>query len=126
MRGQPGQNIRPHARLLPRFHGHVSMDDLTTERSFDSQAMCVIDVLGCLYNQALADVRSTGAGTKCLYCMFKGEILITALPLWLPVKFRIDFKILLMVLKAINGLAPEYVSELLAIIRTNPRPQIGW
>ena len=22
----------------------------------------------CLYNQALADVRSTGAGIKCLYC----------------------------------------------------------
>ena len=34
---------------------------------------------------------------------------------WFPVKFRIDFKILLMVFKAINGLAPEYVSELSAI-----------
>ena len=33
----------------------------------------------------------------------------------LPVKFRIDFKILLMVFKALNGLAPEYVSELLGI-----------
>ena len=26
--------------------GHVCMNDLTTERSFDSQAMSVIDVLG--------------------------------------------------------------------------------
>ena len=34
---------------------------------------------------------------------------------WFPVKFRIDFKILLMVFKAINGLAPEYLSELSAI-----------
>ena len=50
----------------------------TTERSFDSQAIWAIEVLGlfswhvingCLYNQALADVRSTGAGIKCLYCM---------------------------------------------------------
>ena len=31
---------------------------------------------------------------------------------WLPAKFRIDFKILLMAFKALNGLAPEYLSEL--------------
>ena len=29
----------------------------------------------CVYNQALADVRSTGAGIKCLYC--KGHSTIT-------------------------------------------------
>ena len=52
------------------------MDDLTTDCSFDSQAMWVIDVLGlffdvingCLYDKALAVVRSTGAGIKYLYC----------------------------------------------------------
>ena len=53
------------------------MDDLTIERSFGSQATWVIDVLGlyfwrvshgCFYNQAIEDVRSTGAGIKCLYC----------------------------------------------------------
>ena len=53
------------------------MDDLKTEqRSFVSQAACVNDVLGLfwtcyphkLYNQALTDVRSTGAGIKWLYC----------------------------------------------------------
>ena len=26
---------------------------------------------GCLYNQALADNRSTGAGIKCLYCTWQ-------------------------------------------------------
>ena len=30
---------------------------------------------------------------------------------WLPVKFRIDFKILLIVFKALHGLAPDYISE---------------
>ncbi|KAK0151915.1 hypothetical protein N1851_006719 [Merluccius polli] len=34
---------------------------------------------------------------------------------WLPVSFRIDFKILLFVFKALNGLAPQYLSELLHI-----------
>lgn len=30
---------------------------------------------------------------------------------WLPVCFRIDFKILLLVFKILNGLAPSYLSE---------------
>lgn len=34
---------------------------------------------------------------------------------WLPVKFRIDFKILLFVFKALNGLAPPYISDLIHI-----------
>ncbi len=33
---------------------------------------------------------------------------------WLPIKHRIDFKILLMTYKALNGLAPQYLSELLS------------
>ena len=32
---------------------------------------------------------------------------------WLPIKFRIQFKVLLLVYKAINGLAPKYIKELL-------------
>ena len=34
---------------------------------------------------------------------------------WLPVRFRIDFKILLFVFKSLNGLAPEYLAELLKV-----------
>ncbi len=32
---------------------------------------------------------------------------------WLPVGFRIDFKILMLTYKALNNLAPQYLSELL-------------
>ena len=32
---------------------------------------------------------------------------------WLPVCFRIDFKVLLVVFKCLNGLGPSYLSELL-------------
>ncbi len=32
---------------------------------------------------------------------------------WLPIKHRIDFKILLITYKALNGLASQYLSELL-------------
>lgn len=36
---------------------------------------------------------------------------------WLPVKFRITFKLLLFVFKAIHGLAPEYLSDCLKLRR---------
>ncbi|XP_062849601.1 uncharacterized protein LOC134311857, partial [Trichomycterus rosablanca] len=32
---------------------------------------------------------------------------------WMPVKFRIDYKILLLTYKALHGLAPQYLSELI-------------
>ncbi len=45
---------------------------------------------------------------------------------WLPTKHRIDFKILLITYKALNGLAPQYLSELLLHYRS-PRPlRSGW
>ncbi|XP_028403429.1 uncharacterized protein LOC114526128 [Dendronephthya gigantea] len=34
---------------------------------------------------------------------------------WLPVRYRINFKILLITYKAINGFAPEYISELIKL-----------
>ncbi len=40
---------------------------------------------------------------------------------WFPIKHRIDFKILLVTYKALNGLAPQYLSELLSQY-SSPRP----
>ena len=67
---------RPIATQIPG-HGcdHKSP---SSQRSFDSQATWVIGVLGlfwhiingCLYNQTLADARSTGAAIKCWYVCF--------------------------------------------------------
>ncbi|XP_066540663.1 uncharacterized protein [Hoplias malabaricus] len=36
---------------------------------------------------------------------------------WLPVKFRIDYKILLLAYKSLNGLGPQYLTELLISYR---------
>ena len=38
---------------------------------------------------------------------------------WLPVKYRIQFKILLFVFKALHGLAPDYITELLTPYSTS-------
>ena len=43
MRGQPGNKTPLEAQLSPGFLG---MHDFISERSFDSRATCVIDVLG--------------------------------------------------------------------------------
>ena len=34
---------------------------------------------------------------------------------WLPVKFRIDFKVVLITYKALRGLVPEYITEIITI-----------
>ena len=70
-------NRTPDCHPVSQVWMRPQVPNLTSESSFDSQATCVIGVLGlfflhvihgCLYNQALAEFRSTGAGTKCLYC----------------------------------------------------------
>ena len=38
---------------------------------------------------------------------------------WLPVRYRVDFKILMFAFKALNGLAPPYLSEILSVHRPN-------
>ena len=38
---------------------------------------------------------------------------------WLPIAFRVDFKILLITYKALHGLAPAYITELLSPYQTN-------
>ena len=40
---------------------------------------------------------------------------------WLPIKLRIQFKILLLVYKCLNGQAPSYLSELLELKSTTSR-----
>ena len=77
MRGQPGHNAQPHARLKPSFQGIDAW--ITSE--LNEALVCKLRVslmslsdifdipsMGVLYNQALADVRSTRAGIKCVYC----------------------------------------------------------
>lgn len=38
---------------------------------------------------------------------------------WLPVKYRIEFKVLLFIFKALHGLAPHYISDLLCPYSTH-------
>ncbi len=43
---------------------------------------------------------------------------------WLPIKFRISYKILLLAYKALNDLAPAYLTNLLIMLQSNPLPKV--
>ena len=49
MSGQSGHDYTTARLIAKQFSGHGGMDDLTIERSFDSQATWVIDVLSSLF-----------------------------------------------------------------------------
>ncbi len=38
---------------------------------------------------------------------------------WLPVTFRIDFKVLLLINKSLNGLGPKYIADTLTEYKSN-------
>ena len=44
---------------------------------------------------------------------------------WLPVRFRIHFKILLLTFKPLNGMAPDYVMKRLTRVRKHARSNSG-
>ena len=76
MRGQPGHNTRPYVQFPPSLPGMDAWMALQLNVAFIHQLSrhlrlfrLFFDVIhGCLYNQTLTDVQSTGAGIKYLYC----------------------------------------------------------
>ncbi len=63
--------------------------------------------------------KQTTDGPKCSRSMT--TLVRLCQPYWLPIKYRIDFKILLITYKALNGLALQYLSKLLSHY-SPPRP----
>ena len=73
MPGQSGHNTRPHTQLTSSVLGmDAYLNDLQIECSFNVFGLFHWHVIyGCSYTQAPADLWSTGAGIRCLYCMYK-------------------------------------------------------
>ena len=65
--------------------------------------------------QKLQRVQNTAARLICNISRFDHITPVLVDLHWLPVKFRIDFKILLITYKAIHGLAPEYILDLISV-----------
>jgi hypothetical protein len=65
--------------------------------------------------QMLQKVQNSAARVICKLPKFHHITQVLKDLHWLPVKQRITFKVLLMTYKALNGLAPPYISELLSL-----------
>ena len=65
----------------------------------------------------LQRVQNAAARLICNVGRFRFEHITPSLYMlhWLPVNYRIQFKILLFVYKALNGIAPPYISELVEL-----------
>ena len=63
----------------------------------------------------LKKVLNAAARVTCLIHKFAHITPVLRELHWLPVKFRVEFKIALLVFKTLNGLAPQYLSELIVV-----------
>ena len=109
-----------HLRLLAKIKPVLSFNDL--ERVIHAFISSRLDYCNALYvglNKGsiarLQLVQNAAARLLTGTRIFEHITPVLASLHWLPVHFRINFKILLFVWKSLNGLAPQYISELIKI-----------
>ena len=105
-----------HIRNINKMKCFLSADNLKT--AVNALVFSRLDYCNALYSglqnliHRLQLVQNTAArlitGTR----KFEHITPVLAALHWLPVSFRIQFKILLVTFKALNGLAPSYLSEI--------------
>uniref|UniRef100_A0A3Q3PY07 Reverse transcriptase domain-containing protein n=1 Tax=Monopterus albus TaxID=43700 RepID=A0A3Q3PY07_MONAL len=104
-------------RLLAKVKHFLSFSDF--EKAIHAFISTKLDYYNALYtgiSQALLSRLQLvqNAAARLLTNMRRHEHITPVLASlhWLPVRFRIDFKLLMFVYKAVHGLAPLYISEL--------------
>ena len=96
------------------------LDQSTTERLVHSFVTSKLDCMNSLlyglpkcYLEKLSRIHHAAA--RLIFLLKKRDHISPILKHlhWLPIKLRIEYKIILLTYKALNGLAPTYISELL-------------
>lgn len=107
-------------RLLSKVKSFLSRADL--ERAIHAFISSRLDYCNALYtglNQSLLNRLQMvqNAAARLLTNVHKHTHITPVLCSlhWLPVRYRVEYKVLMFVFKAINGLSPAYLSELLTI-----------
>lgn len=107
-----------HLRNISKIRDFVSKQDL--EKLIHAFISCRIDYCNALLvglpQKSLRQVQLIqNAAARLLTKTKKREHITPILKSlhWLPVRFRIDFKILLTVYKSLNGLGPKYITDML-------------
>jgi hypothetical protein len=115
------RNISAIRKLIPQSAAAALVHSLVTSR-LDYCNSLLYGVPACKLNQ-LQRVQNIAARVVTLTrCSPENHITPILKSLhWLPIKIRIDFKILLMTYKCVNSLAPEYLCNLVTKKKC-PRP----
>ena len=115
------RNISAIRQLIPQSAAAALVHSLVTSR-LDYCNSLLYGVPACKL-QRLQRVQNIAARVVTLTrCSPENHITpILKLLHWLPIKIRIDFKILLLAYKCVNSLAPDYLCNLV-IKKKNPRP----
>ena len=102
-------SIRP---LLPESAAAQLVHSLITSR-LDYCNSLLYGVPACRLKQLQGIQNIAARVVKRIHCSPEHHITPVLESLhWLPIKLRIDFKILLLTYKCVNGLAPQYLCEL--------------
>ncbi len=102
-----------HLKNIARIRGFVSSQDL--EKLV--QAFISIRVDYC--NNLLQKKLIQNAAARILTRTRKSQHITPVLSSLLPVTFRIDFIVLLLVYKSLNGLGPKYIADMLTEYKPN-------
>ena len=108
-------NIRHIRKYLSKEHTEHLIHAIVTSRlDYCNGLLC-----GVPECQIKKLQRVTNASARLIYCVPKFCHITPILKElhWLPVRARIEFKILLITFKAIKGLAPKYLSDLIEILQ---------
>ena len=107
-----------HLKNIARIRGYMSKQDL--EKLIHAFISSRLDYCNSLFNglpkKAIKQLQLIqNAAARVLTRTKKAEHITPVLKSlhWLPVNLRIDFKILLIVYKSLNGSGPHYISEML-------------
>ena len=107
-----------HLRNIARIRTFLSLDDATT--LIHAFVFSRLDYCNALYSglpkksiDRLQLVQNAAARVLTKTKLREHITPVLASLHWLPVAFRIDFKVLLLVYKALNGLAPSYLGDCL-------------
>ncbi len=100
-------------RIIAKLKRFLSFEDMETMILFISLDYCNSLYLGLSKNLLLQLVQNAAARLLTGTRKWSSISPVLAALHWLPVDFRIHYKVLIIIFKGLHGLAPEYISYLL-------------
>ncbi len=120
----PGKKPRKGLRSISKLKSNLSFEDMEkVVHAFVSSRLDYCNVLYLGLNQlSLSRLQLVQNSAARLLTGTKGREHITPVLIklhWLPIRYRIHYKVLLYVFKAVHGLSPDYVTDLINVYQSS-------